>query len=112
MIDIGNMRYFSTSVTVQDKNRKFLEKPLVDINSTVSIPLFSYKESTDRPNWWMWFGLMKEICPWLADFYSRLFIVAPQKRRTIWGGNRGRLWFSGDAGGRVVAVDGLALIVW
>ena len=48
MIDIGKMRYFSTSVTVQDKNRKFLEKPLVDINSTVSIPLFSYKESTER----------------------------------------------------------------
>lgn len=44
IIQIGNMKHYSTYVPAQDKNRKFLDKPLVDICSSVILPDFSYNE--------------------------------------------------------------------
>lgn len=41
IIEIGNMKHYSTYVPAQDQNRKFLEKPLKDICTTVHIPDFS-----------------------------------------------------------------------
>src|SRR5574344_974673 len=38
IVEIGNMKNFTTYVPAQDQNRKFLEKPLVEICSTISIP--------------------------------------------------------------------------
>lgn len=46
IIEIGNMKHFTTYVPAQDKNRKFLESPLKDICSTAQIPAFSYKNLT------------------------------------------------------------------
>ena len=38
IIEIGNMKNYRTYVPAQDKNRKFLEKPLVEICTTVHLP--------------------------------------------------------------------------
>lgn len=48
IIEIGNMKHYMTYVPAQDQNRKFLEKPLKDICSTIHIPNFSYDCLTDR----------------------------------------------------------------
>lgn len=48
ILQIGNLRHFTTYVPAQDQNRKFLEKPLAEICSTVAIPDFSYNEITKR----------------------------------------------------------------
>ncbi len=48
IINIGNMKHFSTYVPAQDQNRKFLDKPLVDICSSIVLPDFSYHNLTKR----------------------------------------------------------------
>lgn len=48
IIEIGNMKHYNTYVPAQDQNRKFLEKPLKEICSTIQIPDFSYRSLTDR----------------------------------------------------------------
>ncbi len=118
VIEIGNMKKFSTYVPTQDKNRKFLEKPLVDVCSTVCIPPFSYKELTNRAKTVdvIWFNernmpnsffeiehstdiqnSVAKFCD-LQDFYSRFFIVAPQKRREQFDKVMGRSAFRGMRG--------------
>jgi hypothetical protein len=100
IIEIGNMKHYMTYVPVQDQNRKFLEKPLKDICSTVHIPDFSYEQLTNRARTVdvIWFNERKmpnsffevehstdiqnsvtKFCD-LQDFYSRFLIVAPQNR--------------------------------
>lgn len=101
IIEIGNMKHFTTYVPAQDQNRKFLEKPLKSICSTIRIPDFSYENLTDRAKTVdvIWFNERKmpdsffevehstdiqnsvtKFCD-LQDFHSRFFIVAPLNRR-------------------------------
>ena len=101
IIEIGNMKHYTTYVPAQDQNRKFIEKPLKDICSTIHIPAFSYKELTDRARTVdvIWFNernmpdtffevehstdiqnSITKFCD-LQDFSSRFFIVAPENRR-------------------------------
>ena len=100
IIEIGNMRNFYTYVPAQDQNRKFLEKPLKEICSTIVIPEFSFSEITNRARTVdvIWFNDRKmpnsffevehstdiqnsvtKFCD-LQDFNSRFIIVAPQNR--------------------------------
>ncbi len=101
IIEIGNMRHYTTYVPAQDQNRKFLEKPLKDICTTIHIPEFSYENLTSRARTVdvIWFNERKmpdsffevehstdiqnsvtKFCD-LQDFHSRFLIVAPQNRR-------------------------------
>ncbi len=101
IIEIGNMKHYTTYVPAQDQNRKFLEKPLKDVCSTVHIPDFSYEELTNRARTVdvIWFNerqmpnsffevehstdiqnSVTKFCD-LQDFYSRFIIVAPQNRK-------------------------------
>ena len=101
IIEIGNMKHYTTYVPAQDQNRKFLEMPLKDICSTIRIPNFSYESVTDRAKTVdvIWFNERKmpnsffevehstdiqnsvtKFCD-LQDFHSRFLIVAPQNRK-------------------------------
>lgn len=101
IIEIGNMKHYSTYVPAQDQNRKFLDKPLAEICSSIIMPDFSYNEITKRASTVdvIWFNERKmpnsffevehttdiqnsvaKFCD-LRDFYSRFYIVAPQKRK-------------------------------
>ena len=101
IIEIGNMKNYITYVPAQDQNRKFLEKPLGEMCTTVQIPEFSYEQLTSRARTVdvIWFNERKmpdsffevehstdiqnsvtKFCD-LQDFYSRFLIVAPQNRR-------------------------------
>ena len=101
IIEIGNMKHYTTYVPAQDQNRKFIEKPLKDICSTIHIPAFSYKELTDRARTVdvIWFNernmpdtffevehstdiqnSITKFCD-LQDFNSRFLIVEPQNRK-------------------------------
>ena len=101
IIEIGNMKHFTTYVPAQDQNRMCLEKPFIDICTTVQIPEFSFEELTNRARTVdvIWFNERKmpnsffeiehstdiqnsvtKFCD-LQDFYSRFLIVAPQNRR-------------------------------
>ena len=101
IILIGKMKHFSTYVPAQDQNRKFLERPLAEICSSIIMPDFSYNELTKRASTVdvIWFNERKipdsffevehttdiqnsvaKFCD-LRDFYSRFYIVAPQKRK-------------------------------
>lgn len=101
VVEIGNMKHYSTYVPAQDQNRKFLEKTLIDICTTVHIPGFSYPQLTNRARTVdvIWFNERKmpnsfievehstdiqnsvtKFCD-LQDFHSRFIIVAPQNRR-------------------------------
>ena len=100
IVEIGNMKQFATYVPAQDKNRKFLEKPLVELCTTVRIPEFSYDEITQRAKTVdvIWFNernmpssffevehttdiqnSVVKFCD-LQDFNSKFYIVAPQNR--------------------------------
>ena len=101
IVEIGNMKHYATYVPAQDKNRKFLEKPLKEICSTTCIPEFSYENLTDRAKTVdvIWFNernmpnsffevehstdiqnSITKFCD-LQDFHSRFLIVAPQNRK-------------------------------
>ena len=101
IIEIGNMKHYATYVPAQDQNRKFLEKPLKDICTTIHIPEFSYENLTDRARTVdvIWFNernmpnsffevehstdiqnSVTKFCD-LQDFNSRFMIVAPQNRK-------------------------------
>ena len=101
IIEIGNMKHYTTYVPAQDQNRKFLEKPLKDICSTIHIPEFSYNNLTARAKTVdvIWFNernmpnsffevehstdiqnSVTKFCD-LQDFHSRFLIVAPQNRK-------------------------------
>lgn len=48
LIEIGNLRKYRTFVPNQDKNRKFLDKPLKDLTSIDQIYGFSYDHIVDK----------------------------------------------------------------
>lgn len=121
IIEIGNMKHYTTYVPAQDQNRKFLEKPLKDICSTIHIPGFSYENLTDRAKTVdvIWFNERKmpnsffevehstdiqnsvtKFCD-LQDFNSRFLIVAPQNRKEQFDKVMSRTAFR-DVKGRVV----------
>lgn len=100
LVEIGNMRNYSTYVPAQDQNRRFLEKSLIDICTTVHIPDFSYDTLTNRARTVdvIWFNERNmpnsffevehstdiqnsviKFCD-LQDFHSRFIIVAPRNR--------------------------------
>lgn len=100
IVEIGNMKHYATYVPAQDQNRRFINKPLVEICSTVHIPGFSYPQLTNRAKTVdvIWFNERNmpnsffevehstdiqnsviKFCD-LQDFYSRFIIVAPQNR--------------------------------
>ena len=100
VVEIGNMKNYRTYVPAQDKNRKFLEKPLVEVCSTVEIPPFSYSELVGRAKTVdvIWFNdrrmpysffeiehstdiqnSVTKFCD-LQDFNSSFNIVAPANR--------------------------------
>lgn len=101
IIEIGNMKNFTTYVPAQDQNRKFLEQPLVDICTTIEIPRFTYDQLINRARTVdvIWFNdrnmpnsffevehstdiqnSVTKFCD-LQDFSCRFFIVAPENRR-------------------------------
>lgn len=98
--EIGNMENYTTYVPAQDQNRKFLERPLIEVCSTIQIPDFSYSELTNRARTVdvIWFNKRKmphsffevehstdiqnsitKFCD-LQDFHSRFLIVASENR--------------------------------
>ena len=101
LVEIGNMKKFTTYVPAQDQNRKFLEKPLKDVCNTIVIPHFSYESITDRAKTVdvIWFNerqmpnsffevehstdiqnSIAKFCD-LEDFNSSFVIVAPISRK-------------------------------
>ncbi|GMO48206.1 MAG: hypothetical protein Ta2B_30180 [Termitinemataceae bacterium] len=48
LLEIGNLKGYKTHVPSQDKNKKFLEKPLYEIATTDTILGFSYPEIVNR----------------------------------------------------------------
>lgn len=100
IVEIGNMKNYTTYVPAQDQNQKFLEKSLKDICSTVHIPNFSFENINNRAKTVdvIWFNernmpnsffevehstdiqnSVVKFCD-LQDFSSRFFIVAPENR--------------------------------
>ena len=102
LLEIGNMRKYSTFVPEQDRNRRFLNKtPLGDIRTLNSIPPFSYKNLVKRSSTIdvIWFNshqmphsffevehstdIQNSLLKFddLQDFYVRMVIVADERRR-------------------------------
>lgn len=101
IVEIGNMKNYKTFVPAQDQNRKFLDKLLIDISTTIVIPIFTYNHIVKRASTVdvIWFNdrnmpnsffevehstdiqnSVAKFCD-LQDFNSRFLIVAPQNRR-------------------------------
>lgn len=66
LVEIGNMRSFTTYVPAQDKKRKFLEQYLGEISKTIIIPEFTYPKLVDRAKRWTLFGLTNASCQILS----------------------------------------------
>jgi len=100
LVEIGNMKSFTTYVPAQDKNRLFLEHPLSEISKTTEIPDFTYPNLVSRAKtvdviWFNDRGLpnslfevehstdiqnsVTKFCD-LQDFNSRFMIIAPEHR--------------------------------
>ncbi len=100
IVEIGNMKHFSTYVPAQDKNKKFLEHPLGKLCTRAHIPEFPHALLTNRARTVdvIWFNernmpnsffevehttdiqnSVVKFCD-LQDFYSRFLIVAPENR--------------------------------
>lgn len=100
LVEIGNMKSFTTYVPAQDKNRMFLEHPLSEITKTTDIPDFTYPNLVSRAKtvdviWFNDRGLpnslfevehstdiqnsVTKFCD-LQDFNSRFLIIAPEHR--------------------------------
>lgn len=101
LLSIGKLKRFDTFSPQQDKNRKFLDKPLKEVRTLADIPAFSYAEFVRRSGTIdvIWFNQRKmphsffevesstDIQNSLAkyndlqDFHARMFIVADRVRR-------------------------------
>lgn len=101
LVEIGNLKKFTTYVPAQDQKRKFLEQSLGDISKTIVIPEFTYPKLVDRAKTVdvIWFNerelpnsffevehstdiqnSVSKYCD-LQDFNSRFYIIAPDHRR-------------------------------
>jgi hypothetical protein len=95
LVEIGNLRGFHTHIPTQDKNKKFLDKPLHAVSSMPSMFEFSYSEIVNRAKTVdvIWFNQRKLPTSFfevehstdiqnsllkfneLQDFYSSFYIV-------------------------------------
>ena len=102
LVCIGNLKKLSTFVTNQDKNKMFLHERLGDLRTLNDLPKYSYENLVSRSSTIdvIWFNkrnmpdsffevehstdiqnsLMKFSD--LQDFYTRMFIVADEKRHS------------------------------
>jgi len=100
LVEIGNLKGYSTFRPNQDKNKQFLEKPLNKLSNMKDIFNFSYSKIVNRAKTVdvIWFNrrqmpisffevehttdfynsLLKYID--LQDFYSKFYIIAPKSR--------------------------------
>ncbi|MDQ3820143.1 MAG: hypothetical protein M3362_21030 [Acidobacteriota bacterium] len=124
LLTIGRLKKFDTFSPQQDKNKKFLDKPLKEIRTLSDIPNFSYSEFVRRSGTIdvIWFNQRKmphsffevesstDIQNSLAkyndlqDFYVRMFIVADRNRKAEYEMKIVRSSFA-DIKGRVKFVD-------
>lgn len=101
LLEIGNYRQMMTYVPEQDKNKKYASMTLKDVRTLDAIPSFSFPELVHRSSTVdvIWFNERKMPCAFfevehstdiqnsllkffdLQDFYSKMFIVADDKRR-------------------------------
>ena len=101
VVEIGNMRNYSTYVPPQDKNKLFLERKLSELTSFERIPDFTYPEILGRAKTVdaIWFNERNMPCAFyevehstdiknslnkfyeLQDFRANFFIVASSARR-------------------------------
>lgn len=101
IVEIGNMQHYMTYVPAQDQNRKFLDKPLIEICNIVRIPQFAYTDIINRARTVdvIWFNqrimpnsffevehstdIQNSVIKYcdLQDFNSRFIIVAPKNRQ-------------------------------
>lgn len=100
LIEIGNMKDFTTYIPAQDQNRRFLETPLKDLCRTTQIPQFGWEQMVNRARTVdvIWFNERKmpnsffevehstdiqnsvtKFCD-LQDYHAHFFIVAPANR--------------------------------
>jgi hypothetical protein len=98
--ELGNLKGYATYIPNQDKNHKFVNKPLKEVRSLSDIPNFTHPELVKRSRTIdvIWFNSRKmpysffevehstdiqnsllKFCD-LQDFYSRMFIVADERR--------------------------------
>lgn len=107
LLQIGNMEHFQTYVPSQDKNKRFLQTPLAELNSLQSqMPAYSYEALVHRSStvdviWFSDFGLDESLLlpaafyeiehstdiqnsllkfKDLRGFNAKMFIVADAKR--------------------------------
>jgi len=101
IVELGNMHNFKTYVPNQDKNRKFLEKRLLDITTEKELPPFTYDSIANRARTVdvIWFNERTMPCRFyevehstnisnsldkfyeLQDFRADFYIVAEESRR-------------------------------
>jgi hypothetical protein len=101
VVEIGNLKGLQTYVPPQDKNRKFLEKPLKDMTSLDAIYNFTYPEILSRAKSVdvIWFNernlpasffeiehttdIQNSLGKFfeLQDYFARFFIVADKLRK-------------------------------
>ena len=101
LLEIGRMRHFDTYIPNQDKHKKFLTVSLGEMRTLQSIPAYSYQKFVDRSSTIdvIWFNgnqmphsfyeiehttdIQNSLLKFhdLQDFYTRMIIVADEKRR-------------------------------
>lgn len=102
LLQLGKLKKFETFVPAQDKNKRFLNQALRDLSTVSALPTFSYTNLVQRSSTIdvIWFNERKMPHSFfeiehstdiqnsllkfndLQDFYSRMFIVADNVRRT------------------------------
>lgn len=115
IVQLGNMRDFMTYVPKQDKNRRFLEKPLSELVTEKDLPLFTYKEIANSAKTVdvIWFNKERRM-PYsfyevehttdishsldkfyeLQDFRADFYIIAHESKRKKFDSLMGRSMYS------------------
>ena len=102
LVEIGNVKNFQTFVPNQDKNRRFLERPLASVVTVPTMYSFTFPNLVDRAQTIdvTWFNARKMPTAFfevehstdiqnslgkfvdLQDFHTNFWIVAPKARET------------------------------
>lgn len=102
LVEIGNLKKYTTYVPAQDQKRKFLEQSLGEISKTIVIPEFTYPQLVDRAKTVdvIWFNerelpnsffevehstdIQNSVAKYcdLQDFNSNFYIIAPEHRHS------------------------------
>lgn len=124
ILTLGNLKRFKTFAPHQDKNRKFLDKPLSEVRTLTALPDFSYSSLVKRSAtidviWFNQRGMPNSFFEVesstdiqnslgkyndLQDFYVRMFIVADKRRKAEYEMKLARSSFD-EIKSRVVFVD-------